>query len=184
MLCPEGHKQITRYYYHHTISSSIKFNLNPPAISCAKHLAPQSPQIAFSLGGWVGIITIALSCAQRGLRRTSEESCLPWSQVGSSESTRPLLGLKRKCHFFCTLLQRNYIFFTNLPGKILFSQENDFQHILLFQNIKDWAHRESLDRNEPAGRIPAETPSIRPRIKDIPATETALNTTQCPTKHT
>ena len=77
VLCPEGHKQITRYYYHHTISSSIKFNLNPPAISCAKHLAPQSPQIAFSLGGWVGIITIALSCAQRGLRRTSEESCLP-----------------------------------------------------------------------------------------------------------
>ena len=98
VLCPEGHKQITRYYYHHTISSSIKFNLNPPAISCAKHLAPQSPQIAFSLGGWVGIITIALSCAQRGLRRTSEEICLPWSQVGSSESTRPLLGLKRKCH--------------------------------------------------------------------------------------
>lgn len=30
---------------------------------------------------------------------------------------------------FCTLLQRNYIFFTNLPRKILFLQENDFQHI-------------------------------------------------------
>ena len=76
--------------------------------------------------------------------------------MGSSESTRPLLGLKRKCHFFCTLLQRNYIFFTNLPGKILFSQENDFQHILLFQNIKDWAHRESLAQSPTAGTYCSE----------------------------
>ena len=77
-----------------------------------------------------------------------------WYPLSTGQSAN--IPFKYYSNFFCTLLQRNYIFFTNLPGKILFSQENDFQHILLFQNIKDWAHRESLARSPTAGTYCSE----------------------------